>query len=324
MLRLNVVLFSGAMLVSACSTDSLDQEEMIIPGPDQAPAAPAPEVIGSGDDLRSGPEPVASPDDVEIKLYNPKKREQKITRIREGALLEASQGYGARMGYARRGWEIEVLLENRSGQLSDVFNFSRVVTEAPVKPGYVLPPVVSRSFNAFEGDADGREASVADEYLTIIAPGEIRPVQPTWRNYLLFAPKPPEEPARSLFPQDKIEKEMFEQGFREGWQAGVDLADAEIEQRLRRLGRDYEGMLQYRRLVLMGMMDRMVLADADFGVTGGGNEMRIGSRTVKIVSDAEFRTDPRYWSVREVTGRDSLIVDTGTIPPILPVDDLTE
>ena len=321
---LKIFLLSGVVLVSACSSASLGPDDRIVPGPDQAPAAPAPGIIGSGDDLRVGPEPVASPDDVEIELHDPKKKGKKITRIREGALLEASQGYGARMGYARRGWEIEKLLENRSGQLSEVFDFSRIVTEAPVKPGYVLPPVVSRSFNAFEGDADGREASVADEYLTIIAPGEIRPVQPTWRNYLLFAPKPPEEPARSLFPQDPLEKEMFEKGFREGWQAGVDLADAELASRLERLSRDYVGMLQYRRLVLMGMMDRMVLADADFGVTGSGTEMRIGSRTVRIVSDAEFRTDPRRWSVRAVSGRDSLIVATGEIPPLLPVDDLTE
>ena len=326
MSRLKVILCSGVVLLSACGTTARGPDEGFAPGPDAPPDALVPDVIGAGDNLRSGPAPVASPDDVEIILHDPTDRKEKITRIREGALLEASQGYGAQMGYARRGWEIEKLLENRSGQLSEVFDFSRVVSPAPAKSGgHVLPPVVSRSFNAFEGDTEGREVSVADEYLTIIAPGRIHSVQPTWRDYLLFAPEPPEEPARSLFPQNPIEKKMFEKGIREGWQAGVELADAEIESRLDRLNRDYGGMLQYRRLVLMGMMDRMVLADADFGVTGGGNEMRIGSRTVRIVSDAEFQVDPRQWSVRAVSERDSEIVATGKIPPIFPLpDDLTE
>ena len=304
-----------ALLLSGCTDVSP------WPGSGVEPAAPAPPKIGDLDNLRVGPEPVASPDNVEIALHDPKKENRGIKRIRRDALLEAAQGYGSQMGYARRGWEIENLLQRRSLQLDQVFDFSRVVAEAPVQAGYVLPPVVSRSFNAFEGDAKGREASVADEYLTIIAPGEIRPVQPTWRDYLLFAPKPPEEPARSLFPGNEAERKLFRKWFRDGWAAGVELADAEIGSRLDRLRRNYEGMLQYRRLVSMGMMERMVLQDADFNVTGGGTEMRIGSRTVQIVSDAEFETNPQRWSVQLVSERDSLIVATGKIPPISLSDD---
>jgi defect-in-organelle-trafficking protein DotC len=75
-------------------------------------------------------------------------------------------------------------------------------------------------------------------------------------------------------------------------------------------------MLQYRRLVNMGMMDRMVLQEADFGVTGGGEEMRIGSRTVRIVSDAQFDADPLRWTVREVGPREREIAATGQIPAL--------
>lgn len=280
------------------------------------PAAPPPEEIGGGDDLRIGPAPLADPSEVEIDIYNPSDEEVEITEIRRRAIMEAAQGYGSQMGYARRSWEIESLLQDRSDQLSEVFGFQRVVSEAPVKAGYIVPPIVSRSFDAFRSGDGGREASVAEEYLTIVEAGHIAPVAPTWRDYLLFSSPEPEKPAKSLFPSSRMEKEMFTEWFNEGWSAGISLADAEIDRRLSRLRRDYEGMLQYRRLVSMGMMDRMVLEDADFGVTGGGDELRIGSRTVRIVSDAEFDADPRRWSVREVGDRGRGIVETGEIPPL--------
>jgi defect in organelle trafficking protein DotC len=273
--------------------------------------------IGGDDDLRLGPPPPASPGEVRIETVTLKPSDDgEVTRIRGIALKEAAQSYGSQMGFARRSWEIGGRLQARAADLSQVFDFDRVVSTAPVKAGVIVPPVVSRSFDAFVSDAEGREASVADEYLTIVRVGRIAPVAPTWRDYLLMPSGSPESPPRALMPMDGRERDMFRQWFQEGWAAGVDLADAEFGQRLDRLKRDYTGMLQYRRLVSQGMMDRMVLADADFGVTGGDGEMRIGSRTVRIVSDAAFQTDPTRWQVRTVSQRDALIVETGEIPPL--------
>lgn len=300
------VLMAGTAL-SACAQ---------VPPNSAPPAVSQPAPIGGGDDLRRGAEPVADPSKVRIELYDPEKETVEITELRRQALQEAAQGYGSQLGYARRVWEIEGLLEDRSADLDEVFSFDRVVSEAPVKAGYIIPPIVSRSFDAFQSSEEGRAASVADEYLTIVAAGRIVPVTPTWRDYLLFSSPDPEKPARSLFPSNEAERELFLGWFQEGWTAGVSLADEEIGHRLTRLRRDYEGMLQYRRLVNMGMMDRMVLQEADFGVTGGGEEMRIGSRTVRIVSDAQFDADPLRWTVREVGPREREIAATGQIPAL--------
>lgn len=299
--------FMTSALLSACAQ---------VPPNTAPPAVDAPGVMGGGDDLRRGVEPVAGPGDIKIELYDPDQETVEITELRRQALQEAAQGYGSQLGYARRVWEIEGLLQERSPDLDEVFSFDRVASEAPMKAGYIVPPIVSRSFDAFQSDDEGRSASVAEEYLTIVAPGRILPVTPTWRDYLLFASPDPEKPARSLFPSDPDEKALFLEWFNEGWGAGVLLADEEIGHRLTRLRRDYEGMLQYRRLVNMGMMDRMVLQEADFGVTGGGAEMRIGSRTVRIVSDAQFDANPLRWTVRDVGPREREIVSTGEIPSL--------
>ncbi len=278
-----------------------------------------PTIGGPGDNLRIGEAPPASPSDVAISTYDPKSSDTGVTRIRGSALQEAAQSYGSQGGYARRAWEIMNRLEVQSANLSQVFDFNRVVSAAPVKAGVIVPPVVSRSFDAFVTNAGGSEASVADEYLTIVRPGKIAAVAPTWRDYLLFVSAAPDEPARSLMPSDAQEKDLFRKHFDEGWAAGIELADAEFGERVDRLKRDYQGMLQYRRLVAQGMMDRMVLADADFGVTKDGNEMRIGSRTVEIVSNADFQSDPSRWQVRSVSARDALIVDAGEVPALSKV-----
>lgn len=306
-------------LMAACSSTGNQ-----FPGMKDAPAAPEPAVFGGQDVLASSIEPVSHPSEVEIEIYDPEDEDApSISSIRRAALVEAAQSYGSQMGLARRSWEIEQRLMVHSLSLSEVYSFDRVVTADPLNAGYVVPPVISRAFDAYLNE-DQRSVSVAEEYLTIVAPGKLVPVQPTWRDYLLMPTTLPERPAKSLFPRDEEEKELFDKEFAGSFVKGFEQADEELAANLTRLHRDYEGMLQYRRMAAMGMVDRLVLQDADFGVTGQGNEMRIGSRSVRIVSDAEFQIDPTKWSVQTITERDALIVGTGKIPGVSLEDLLGE
>lgn len=268
-------------------------------------SALVPPTIGGKDELRITQSMPSSPDQIRIDIHDPKKAETGITPIRAEGLREAALSLGSQYGYARRLEEIGARLEDRSSELSRVFDFNRVVGIAPQRAGVVVPPVVSRSFDAWMGD--GREASVADEYLTIVSAGRLASEAPTWRDYLLFTPIAPGKTPRSLLPQDMAEKKAFDAWKDQGWAAGVKLADAEFEERILRLQRDYKGMLQYRRLVAVGLMDRLVLADAHFGTTVDGDEMRIGSRNVRIVSDANFRGKPQRWNVDTVAAKGALV-----------------
>ena len=223
-----------------------------------------------------------------------------IPAIRRQEMTRAAQAYGAQRGYDRKAWEIERSLERNGAGLSQVFDFGRVVSAAPKRTGYVVPPVVQRSFQAFQ--SSDREASAADEYLVVHAPGRIRAVTPTWRDWLLMDRPVPHEPPQSLLPKTEEEVALFRREFERGWKAGEQQAIAELQERFARLGRDYEGMLQYRRLVALGMMDSMVLADADWGVTVDAATMRIGARTVRIEREAAFQADPRRWRPIPVWG----------------------
>ena len=283
---------------------------------------PSLERIGGNDVLNLGPEPVAAPDDVQIRIQEPPENETETSLLRRQALMEAAQSYGSQMGYARRAWEIMNVLQSTSGRLDAVYDFRRVVSPAPAGAGVVIPPVVSRARDAYDRSPDGTEAAVADEYLTVTAPGRMLPVQPTWRNWLLFGTAHIERPAQSLWPRDRNELALFKTWFREGWEAGRELASEELGARLDRLNRDYTGMLQYRRLVALGMMDRMVIRDRDLGITGTGTEMRIGSRTVRIVSPAEFNLDASKWLPAVVSETDAQIVSTGRLPSMSDLEEL--
>ena len=64
------------------------------------------------------------------------------------------------------------------------------------------------------------------------------------------------------------------------------------------------------------MIDRVVLDDANLGVTTEENVMRIGSKVVTIVNGAEFQDNPQRWKVRSAGERDAMIVSRGGIPPL--------
>jgi len=294
-----------AMTASGCQT--LDA-----PGPKYLPAVPS---IGGVDDLKIGPPPKTL-DQVTVPKME-KFDAKEMTEVRRDGLREAALAYGSQMGYARRAWEIEKTLQARSTALSEAFSFDRVTIAAPRQVGFIVPPVVSRAFAPYEIDGDGMAASAADEYLEIVSPARLAPVVPTWRDYLLIAAGEPEEPAGSLLPRNKDEQAIFERWLKTGWNEGVRLADDSFEEKVNRLQRDFEGMLQYRRLVALNMIDEMVVADADFGTVAeeDGSAMRIGERTVTIVSAARLAGDEGRWRPVLVNARWKEITDKGSINP---------
>lgn len=282
------------------------------PSPAYLPAVPS---LGGIDDLDVGPPPRML-DEVTV----PRMKEFKageMTAVRQDGLQEAALAYGSQLGYARRAWEIGRALERRSRELAEAYDFARVSVPAPRNVGFLVPPVVVRAFTPYTVKGDSQSASASDEYLEIVTPARLSPKVPTWHDYLLIDPGAPEEPDNSLRPKDKEEEGLYRKWLAEGWKAGVDLANEAFEEKLNRLQRDYEGMLQYRRLVALNMVDEMVVADADFGtvVEDDGAVMRIGERSVNIVSAARLSGNTKSWRPVLVNARWQEIVNDGAIDP---------
>ena len=257
------------------------------------PGAAAPIVLG-GPDIPVDSEFIpASPDALLSDAEDTHGKGRENSRLQ--AQRQAAMRHGSQAGYRLRARELGEILVRHSGKLSAVFDFNRVVRPAPADTGYLLPPVVQRSGPAFQSSDEGQTVSVADRYLEILEPARIAPVVPNWRQYLLFWPPEPAHLPPSLVPRSDAERKRVRDWIGAGWSAGTTQAEDELARRMRRLQRHYEGMLEYRRLLALGMIDQVNTETARFGITGESGIMRIGDRTVQIANDPDFRRDPKRW-----------------------------
>ena len=237
--------------------------------------------------------PPAPPDFATLGIPLPDQEEQQ-ENFRHASMREGAMSWGARAGQARRSWEIAVSYTTRAADLDTAWDFKRVAVAAPLSSGWLLPPVIQRGGSVWSASSRGAEA--ATEYYSILRPGRIAGRLPDWRDYLPAPAGAPEAPLEELLPRPGEEKQWREWAA-EGWEAGQQLAEAELEESLARLERDYTGMLEFRRLLAMGMVSDMVVEAEHWpaSVIDNGSELRIGGRKVRMVSDAGFVGDTGRW-----------------------------
>ena len=68
-----------------------------------------------------------------------------------------------------------------------------------------------------------------------------------------------------------------------------------FQSNLNRLLSDFTGMVRYKMLLAKGLVSSPFALHEDRGVTGGGAEMRIGDRAIRITGPAQFNTSPESW-----------------------------
>jgi defect in organelle trafficking protein DotC len=214
--------------------------------------------------------------------------------IRIDAMREAALSYGARGGLSWRTYYIRQEMEGRAAYMDRVFDFRQLLISAP--SGLLIePPIITESVDAMMIQQGGQEAAVADRIYNIGRNARIVSTARTWRAYLerqwgLIAPPPD-----LLLPRNNDELQMFRDWVATGWQAGAEQADEIFQADLNKLASDYQGMVRYRMLLAQGMVSPPYALQVDRGVTGGGNEMRVGDRAVSITGLPQLQTGTQGW-----------------------------
>jgi defect in organelle trafficking protein DotC len=215
--------------------------------------------------------------------------------IRFEAVREGALSYGARGGLAWRTYEIRMEMETRARYLDQVFDFRQLLIAAP--SGLLIePPIISESLDAMTIQQGGLEAAVSDRYYNISRNARIVSAPRTWRAYLERQWGEVSPPPDLLRPETADERKKWEDYFDRGWKAGVDQADEIFQADLNKLTADYQGMVRYRTLLSQGMVSPPYALQVDRGVTGGGNEMRVGDRAVSITGLPALQPETQEWS----------------------------
>lgn len=207
--------------------------------------------------------------------------------IRRDAIREAALSYGARGGLARRTFEIRQELKKRASYMDKVFDFRQLLIKAP--SGLLIePPVIAESLDALMIKDEGQTAAVAEKIYNISDKAKIVPTPRTWRQYLEREWGEVKPPPDILRPENEEERELWIRLVREGWEEGIDQANAIFQEDLNRLKADFNGMIRYRILLSQNMVSPPFALETDRGVTGGGNEMRVGDRAVQITGPSKL------------------------------------
>jgi defect-in-organelle-trafficking protein DotC len=215
--------------------------------------------------------------------------------IRNDAVKESALSYGARGGLAWRTYNIRVEMETRARYLDKVYDFRQLLIAAP--SGLLIePPIIGESIDALIIEQGGQNAAVADKYYNISRNARIVSTARTWRAYLERQWGDVTPPPDILRPSNAEEQRQWEDWFDRGWKAGVEQADEIFQADLNKLTADYQGMVRYRTLLSQGMVSPPYALQVDRGVTGGGNEMRVGDRAVSITDLPRLQTETQEWS----------------------------
>ncbi len=212
-----------------------------------------------------------------------------IGALRAQALRETALSLGARGGLAERALQINATLLNYEPLLDRVYRFNGMLLD-----DNILPPVLIEARNTLNLSG-GDSIRVADRNYKIVNQAKFVTAAPTWREYLLMAYDLPQLPDRSLLPRNKPERIMWENDLEEGWKAGLQQAELIFMENINRLVRDYRGMILYRNLLAQHIVSEPYVATLDMGITGGGNDMTVNDRLLRITAFPQLQADSSAW-----------------------------
>lgn len=210
-------------------------------------------------------------------------------RFRMLGIKETALSIGAQSGLAWRAKQINQVFEGQTQHLDHIFNF-----EALILDNHVLPPILTESKESLELN-DNNTIRLADRTYKIVTQARFVTTAPNWRDYLFMQFEQPAPPHPSLLPKNAKEQAYWDQYVTQGWENGIEQANTIYADNLARLKRDYQGMLLYRKLLTQHIVSKPFVAKTDLGITGGGSDMSINDRVMRITALPQLQANSKEW-----------------------------
>lgn len=229
---------------------------------------------------------------------------------RNRALDEIAFAHGVRLGLARKSYELQIDLKQRSADLDRLYPFySLVLTPANAKgethsEAMVTPPVLTEVRGEVQKDA--QVIRFTDAIYRIVEPPKYVHFAPTWRDYVLptlIAAAMSPEPASVKIEDSELS--IWRQGLTRGYKQGEQQALQILGVEMQKLTTAFVGQTLYHVLLRQGMVtEPRQVVDQTAITTGKDGELGINARTYRIEINPAFRRSPGAWKpLVEVTSR---------------------
>lgn len=212
-----------------------------------------------------------------------------IESIRYEMLRETALTYSSQMSFAHYSKKVNQALESNERLLNKSFNFQPLILA-----NNIVPPVILESSQVVNKQSDN-VLIVADRTYNISKPAYFQTSPLGWRDYVVIHSSKPELPDKSLLPRNKIEQDVWSEFSQLGWQAGQEQAYMTCLENLKQLAKDYNGMVNYHRLLVQGIVTSPQVSQYSQGICADDQKMNVNQRVLSIEVPTQFNESTQLW-----------------------------
>lgn len=197
---------------------------------------------------------------------------------------------GTQFGLYNRATQINQFIDRNKGYFSRIANFQPLL----LANGRVVPPIITESKNNVNNESPFTLRSVDRSY-QIQEQARVINTPLTWMNYLTIEPPKPFVPNESLIPLNDKEKEYWDAGVARGWIFGLTQANSIYKENIRKMERDYIGMVRFHLMLNRGLISSPISSAVNLGVTGNDKDMNVNEVIFNIDQLPQFNKDAETW-----------------------------
>lgn len=212
-----------------------------------------------------------------------------IESLRYNMLRDTALAFSSQKAFAKYAQIINNQLLEHESVLNNSFDFQPLLLK-----DNVVPPVILESSKRIDSP-NSQTLIVSDKTFQIYHPAYFQTAPLSWRNFLLLEEGYPTYPDRSLLPRNRVEQEVWSDFTQVGWKAGRDLAFATLDENFKHLNRHYQGMVNYHRLLMQGLVTSPEVRTQEQGIVSSGDLLSINKKILSIDTVTSFNENSELW-----------------------------
>lgn len=227
----------------------------------------------------------------DVDEYLQEKAKNSMDNIRLDSIYMEALKYGTQSGLYYRSNQLQKFIERYESQFSKIFPFNSLL----LANGKVVPAVIVESKNNVMNENRYTLRTTNKSY-SIIEQVKVINTPLTWRDYITFFSIQPTLPDDTLLPLNPKEEHYWKMGTARGWETGVSQANSIYLENIRRLERDFIGMVRYHLMLKRGIVNSPITSSVKLGITGTEDDLNVNEIIFNIDRVSTFNKDGESWN----------------------------